>query len=711
VSGAPTAIARRRIVAPVLVALALGALAPAATAVEVRRFSESATSLGKGTSTGVAVTDRGRMFLAPEISRVGEASRNGPSHVWAVLADDQGTLYLGTGPDGTILRSRSGGTQEPFYEVDEPMVTALAWAPDGDLLAGTAPKGRIYKIGAGGTGEVWCETGERYVWSLAIGRDGRVYAGTGEAGRILVIGPSGDIDLFFDSDEAHVVQLAALPDGSLLAGGAGRGRVYQIDDEGHALVLHDDELPEVTGLVVLPDGAVVATLLAPPAAEPRRPAVRIQLPDAAVGDAGAESLSDLDEEGPTIEGFIEGLPLQRDGKPARTRGKVVHIAADGSVRELWRSDAEAPLSLALDDAGRALFGTGEPARIWRVEPEGDVALLTTAREAQVTALAPAGRWLAAATSNPAGVYRIERRTPESGVFLSRPIDAGGAARWGRITWSHAGDPGGVEFYTRTGNSETPDDTWSAWSPALTTSAGSPIVNPDGRFMQWRARLIGGGSVPAPISSVRVTYAPYNRAPALRAFRVEPDHGALSGEATFRWSAQDPDGDPLRVEIQVQEPGGAWRTAATAEPDAAGGEPWRRWRESRLAWDTTTTDEGRYRVRAVASDQGANHPGEGLTGASGEPMVVVIDRTPPSVAVRPHAGGGVEVEVQDDRAGVGRLELLKGGRVRFTARPMDGVCDSRRERFVLPAAQVSGDGWSLRAVDAAGNESREALGGS
>jgi sugar lactone lactonase YvrE len=698
---------------PLRCACALTLLLAAASAWsgEVRTFAESAASLGHGTSGGVAVTDRGRMFLSPEISRLGQTSRNGPAHVWALIADDQGNVYLGTGPDGEILRSTPAGNQQRFFKVDEPMVTALAWAEDGDLLAGTAPQGRIYKIGAGGRGAVWAETGERYVWSLWVGPSGRVFAGTGEAGRILVLDTDGEIDLFYDSDEAHVVQLVGTADGTLYAGGAGRGRVYQIDAEGHAHVLHDDDLAEVTGLALGPDGHVAASLLAPPEAPVKRPAVRIQLPDGAAADSGGGSLTDLDEERPTLEGFIEGLPEVPSKAAARTRGRVIRISPDGAISELWRSTAEAPLSLSLDSDGRVVFGTGEPARLWRVELQGDVALLSTAREAQVTAIVRAGRWLAAATSNPAGIYRIERRTPESGLFHSRAIDAGGPARWGRITWNQNGPPGAVEFYTRTGNSSRPDETWSAWSPALTSPTGSPIVNPDGRFLQWRARLLGGGEGPDPVSGVQVTYAPYNRAPELDDFRLEPVHGAVRGEAVVRLRARDPDGDPLRVELQYRARGADWRTAVASEPSEASGDAWRRWRDERIAWDTTALDEGTYTVRAVASDQGANHPDEGLRQLAGGAARIVVDRTAPSVETEALPGGVVRVEVQDDRSGVRRLELVRDGRVHFSARPEDGVCDSRRERFELEASDVEGEGWTLRAFDAAGNRAEQPLRGS
>jgi hypothetical protein len=49
-----------------------------------------------------------------------------------------------------------------------------------------------------------------------------------------------------------------------------------------------------------------------------------------------------------------------------------------------------------------------------------------------------------------------------------------------------------------------------------------------------------------------------------------------------------------------------------------------------------------------------------------------------------------------------LELVREGRVRFTVRSEDGLCDSPRETFLVERPEGGLDGWLLRGVDAAGN---------
>jgi hypothetical protein len=682
-----------------------------ARAVQTRVWVSSPDELERGETDGVAVSSKGRLFLAPRFSPLGPKTiEDPPAHVWAAIADRAGNLYLGTGPDGRILKVSPSGAERVLFSVEEPMVTALALTPEGDLLAGTAPEGRIYRIRPDGEGKLWCETGERYVWSLAVGPKGDVYAGTGERGILFRVDRTGRASPLFDSGEAHIMALVPLEDGTILAGGAGRGLLYRIEPGGTARVLHDDDLPEVRAIVREPDGAILAALVAPPEPEPRPPAVRIQLTGAEPGGEGAELPSEIEgRAGVPMQGVIEGLPSYREEGGRRLRGKILRIGSDGSITELWRSTTEAPFSLGLGRDGRPYFGTGEPARLYRVDPEGEIALLDTLREAQITGLATARGVLVAVTSNPGGAYRLEEDPPRAGTYASRPYDAGVVARWGVIRWRVEGKDGRVELQTRTGNSGDPDGSWSPWSDPVTDPDGSPISSPEGRFLQWRAKIVGSGSDLARIASVSLTFAPHNRAPAVRDLRIDGESSNVSGNVSFRWSAFDPDADPLLAEIQFRPVGSSeWVAAARLElppkPSelASDGEP--AWREGKASWNTKdVVDEGIYEIRLFLTDQPANPPGEGKEATAELSVPIVVDRSAPLIEARRVKGGAVEVTVTDALSPIARLEVVSEGRARFAARPLDGVCDGRREVFVLSSSDAGEPGSkTLRAVDAAGN---------
>ena len=68
-------------------------------------------------------------------------------------------------------------------------------------------------------------------------------------------------------------------------------------------------------------------------------------------------------------------------------------------------------------------------------------------------------------------------------------DAESIATWGTISWKGAVPSGGdVRLYTRSGNTATPDETWSAWSAAYRKGEGEQITSPKARFIQWKADL-------------------------------------------------------------------------------------------------------------------------------------------------------------------------------------------------------------------------------
>ena len=71
------------------------------------------------------------------------------------------------------------------------------------------------------------------------------------------------------------------------------------------------------------------------------------------------------------------------------------------------------------------------------------------------------------------------------------------ATWGVIRWRASSRPGEVEVVTRSGNTATPDETWSPWSKAYTVANGERITRPNARYLQWRAVLKSGLASPNP----------------------------------------------------------------------------------------------------------------------------------------------------------------------------------------------------------------------
>jgi hypothetical protein len=82
-----------------------------------------------------------------------------------------------------------------------------------------------------------------------------------------------------------------------------------------------------------------------------------------------------------------------------------------------------------------------------------------------------------------------------GTFTSAAYDAGASADWTTAKWT-ANLPAGtsIRVETSTGDSATPDSTWSAWAAV---DADGTITSPNGRYARYRVTLISADGASTP----------------------------------------------------------------------------------------------------------------------------------------------------------------------------------------------------------------------
>ncbi|MEK7453099.1 MAG: hypothetical protein AAB614_02580, partial [Patescibacteria group bacterium] len=85
------------------------------------------------------------------------------------------------------------------------------------------------------------------------------------------------------------------------------------------------------------------------------------------------------------------------------------------------------------------------------------------------------------------IFKYDTVYDPSGTFTSRIIDSGIVGTiWNIIYWTEIIPLGGaITISTRTGNTATPDGSWSGWSGELNNASGSDITSVDGRYIQYR----------------------------------------------------------------------------------------------------------------------------------------------------------------------------------------------------------------------------------
>jgi hypothetical protein len=567
-----------------------------------------------------------------------------------------------------------------------------------------------------------------------MGRDGTLYAGTGERGRIYRIDGKGTGKVFYDGDDPHIVCLGFDRQGRLIAGTDGRGLVLMLDEAGRATVLLDTDQREVTAVSV--DGA--GNIYAAAFVEQRRarlgPELRVRVGRTGEEEAVMEpAASPLDIHGPEREpdrrgltAVIEGLREEAPPAPTGPEGVLYRLTPEGTVEEVWSSPYEAIYSVAAAPDGAVWFGTGSPSRIRRLEEPGGSSLVWRLREAQVTSLLLDRRGrLFAIMSNSGAAYRIGPETVDRGSFTSRPIDGGFLARWGRAWWSDQVPKGArVEIQTRTGSSPLPDGTWSSWSPPLPDSSGSPIASPPGRYLQWRAQLVGSDKGSPVVRSLTLTSQPRNRPPRIGEVTV-PEAGApppvgesLAVASTLlessagpdtdetltprrssprrktRWAvfrADDPDADALIFRLTVTSAEG---TERQVEPLDEGAPP--------LRWDDSLLPEGVWTLSVEASDEKNNPPGtERSVRAVSRPFEV--DRTPPVLTLQDaSARSELRIRARDALSVLRRAEYSHDGARWRAAAIADGILDGPEEEILIRRTSTDRP-LQVRVIDAAGNE--------
>ena len=732
-----------RYLRPVLTALAITAGVTALHAALPTFWQVSTESeFLKGEFENLSIDSYGRLTLGPTPTPVYDSSA---PFLWNMVAAADGSIYVGTGNDGQVYRVDPSGRATSFFDTEELEVHALALAPGGGLYVATSPDGKIYKVDASGKGGVFFDPPDKYIWSLAVDQSGTVFAATGDKGVIYKIPADGKGTPFYQTKATHAMTLAFDGRGRLLAGTESPGRVFQIDASGKPFVLLDSSYNEIHRLRVDRSGVIYAAAVrgrgqrdTPPDTDSSTPASPDSTPTASVSvstEISAIAIVDSSSSGGSTSGSSR-LPV---GPGA---GAVFRITPDGDSDLLWESREDTPYDIAFESEGDLLVATGNKGKIYRLSGDPfQPTLVTRANAEQVTTLLTdrSGR-IVFSTSNPGKVLRLSSERAQRGTYTSDVRDAQTVAAWGTVRWQ-ASTPSGtkVEISTRSGNTRSPDETWSDWSPAYNDREGSQISSPRARYLQWRAILTGGGqSGPPLLTSVTAAFLPRNVRPRVssitvyppgtvfqRQFPVDPEIAGFEGDTpdrralaraqaqgqspgsslgrrsyekgllTFAWRADDDNRDTLSYDVLYRREGEtAWKPLKRGLSDTL------------LVWDTTSVANGRYVVRIVASDSPSNSPATALTGAM-ESTAFDVDNAPPTITVGNVRRDGTRTvlsfTIRDADSAVQKAEYSLDGDRWITIYPTDGIADSRNEQFELMLEGDAGArGVIVRATDALNN---------
>lgn len=665
------------------VGVALALAASPAHAVGTRTFQlDSLDDLKGGDLTGVSVDSNGNVRAGLNL---GATPIPDATSVWSSVVLPDGSVLLGTGNEGKIYRV-SGSQVTVAAETSQMAVSSLALAWDGDVIAGTFPEGKLYRLpggkSAGGKVQPFAELPQAEdVWGLAYDPKAKaLYAATGPEGKLFRVEAAGKAQVYFDSDEPHLVSVAVADDGAVYTGSNGKALLYKLTGPGRASVLYDFDADDVRAIALAPGakgGAIyaIANKYTEAFAPPRR-----------------------NKSGPPTP------QPTRSTKPGK--GTLTRFGRDGVAERLLGDDDTHYVSLGLGEDLAAYVGTGAEGRLYTVSDNRVERLVADTDARQVGAFAVAGKIRFVATTDPAVFHEIRGVGGTEAVWTSKVLDAGLRATFGRLSWRSAG---GLELQTRSGNTDAPDATWSAWSTAL--AAPGDVRSPPARFVQIRARW--GRDPGAVLREVTLSFVTDNARAVITSISAtpkgesKPPKGGVQpsgGEApkpvstiALSWKIDNPDQDDLRYRISYRREGqSTWRSLL---------KPGEKVTKTEHTWDTTALPEGEYRLLVEASDELANPP-DRVQRHTLESGTVLVDNTPPLIRSLGLQGRRLTGEVADGLGPIARIEVSIAGTDEWRPLfPGDGIFDEPAETFDADISSIVPAGSHLVAIrvyDSSGN---------
>ncbi|MHC5083072.1 MAG: hypothetical protein ACYTET_03935 [Planctomycetota bacterium] len=685
-----------------IIFLAIVTTCPAVTSLITRH--KSSADFQKGTPDQVIVDSTGTLKLAPNTTQLDFGGLL--ADIWSIhtmFIDKDGALYLGTGPDGKVIRYANDEATVVYPENDSDAekveddsailnqhVFALGKDIAGRLLVGISGQDAgLVRLTKQGPQTVFEDERVQYIFAIAMDAENNIYLATGPEGLIFKLNPfCREPEVLYDAVDKNILSLT-VADGFVYAGSDGRGLVYKIDPTSKAAsVLYDAEQDEITALSVDGQGNVYVAATNAAAAIQQLKASETIFKDApgrpdneaAAGDSiEATSLNTANTS--KEKEAKKAAPRPESPKPpaAKAASHVYKIDAEGFVTDLF---AEMAVFYTLQNFNNKLWlGTGNRGQLFTIDPvtEEKAIVYQNDTSLQVTSTFAVDDQLYLGLSNPAEMIQLSPGYTAQGTFESTMIDAGQPAQWGKLQ-IEADIPDGcsVLLAARSGNVNEPNDsTLSDWSGDVEITQATDLNCPLGRFCQYRLTLKtdDDGATPV-IRQVAAAHVVPNLAPTVNAIKIQRSRDKKTPFGyDIGFAANDHNKDVLEFELQFRKQGRTRWIQLKDELDT-----------NRFMWDGRTVEDGRYEVRVIANDRISNSPETMLTGSRISDPVVIDNTAPDIVESKLDPAGDTVVlylSVADAFSVIGKVEYTVNSNEKWMSTlPDDLIYDTLDEQFTI-----------------------------
>jgi len=402
-----------------------------------------------------------------------------------------------------------------------------------------------------------------------------------------------------------------------------------------------------------------------------------------------------------------GAEPERKGE-RKGKGSLFRVRGDGQTDELHALTQTYFTSVTVNPQGQIFAGAGDKGRVYLVDTDDSVSTAFDVTQRLVTqVLAEPNGGLTFVTGDSTSIYRTAGRASK-GTYMSKVFDAQAPAKFGTLGWRAQGN---VTIETRSGNTEEPGPGWSEWQkPRESHAAGgggqrAKVTSPNGRYMQFRARLGGDDAL---LRAASVYYLPQNRPTRLEEVTVteasasklstleQSPSSSRSPVVKLKWKVENDDGDETVYKLAVRREGDVrWRPIHTGPKPLTA---------TNYDWNTETYPDGYYRLRVTASDRRANSEAATLE-TSRISAVFAVDNQKPQVANVAIKYPAASVRATDAISPIGEVSWSVDDGPWQLASPQDGLYDDTTELCSIQLPDDLEPGvhtLAIRAADEAGN---------
>lgn len=627
--------------------------------------------------------------------------------VWCAVTDENGVTYLGTGYNGEIFRI-DGNKAQLIGTTDNIVVTDMVIDSAGNLLVATLPEPKIWKIETphlidpkkpSKAMPYASLAKDELVWSLALDKTSNIlYAGTGPEGKIWAIEKDGRPNLFLDTEEKHILDILLTEKNSLFAGTSPNALLLKVTAPGTAFAIADFEGTEVKSIAQYQKNALVVGVneFTSPRKSPTKKKNSVAL-----------SLKSTTSSAPAIS---------RKLTKSNDKGTIFIVEYDGAHEALIEENGTHVVMVAVGNDNTIWGALGNDGKIISIDEDRVIHEVANLDEREVMWI-QADDTLSFATTGDAGAaYRFKESNAEH-AYVSPVLDAQNVSTFGKSSWLSKGT---LSVTARSGNTVTPDKSWSQWSAPIQN--GSKPALQAARYAQfkftWKTKqttLIG----------FELFYKPKNQRAVITKFNPDSPFtdtkGASKGSAgtserivaarpsgsnlqqlSLNWSVTNPDNDKLRYRLYYKPVQKSLWIPIFKEDY--------RYTATTYTWPTDTIPEGRYHFKLVADDSIENPLGESLSDEKIS-VPVNIDNHPPRVTKLRFKDGVVRGTVVDRFSSIGAIDYAVDGGMWFPVAAADGLLDSREETFSFtpfPTRMPGGHMIAVRGYDRNGNFSVKEL---